>query len=433
MKTFSYGLRYCLLMSMTAFVTGCSSGNVGNLGGTVTGLTTSGLVLVNGSGSVSPSANATSFTFPTLIEQGATYSVTVQAQPTNLICNVTNGTGTMGTVAVKNVTVTCAGSTVTTLAGSGAIGSVNGTGSAASFNVPIGVAVDNLGNVYVADINNNLIRKITPAGVVTTLAGSGSTGSADGSGNLASFNNPAAVAVNNVGNVYVADTKNNLIRMITPAGVVTTFAGSGDIGSVNATGTTASFNNPSGIAVDGEGNVYVADTGNALIRKITPAGEVTTLAGSGTTGSANGTGIAASFANPTGVAVDGAGNVYVADKNNNLIRIITPAGVVSTLAGSGAGGSNNDTGTAASFNDPASVAVSGVGNVYVADSKNNLIRRITPDGVVITLAGTGTIGAINGTTATASFNSPNGVAVNGAGNVYVADTGNSLVRLIAFQ
>ena len=433
MKSFKHLLRRSLLIGCVAFVAGCGSGSLGNLGGTIAGLTANGLVLANGNDSLSPSANASTFTFSTTVEQGAAYSVSVRTQPTNLICSVTNGTGTMGSTAVKNVTVTCVGSTVSTLAGSGAAGAANATGKAASFNAPFGVGVDNQGNVYVADSNNNLIRKVTPGGVVTTLAGSGSIGAADGSGRLANFNHPAAVALSNAGNVYVADSRNNLIRMATAAGVVTTFAGSGAAGAVNDTGVAASFSNPSGIAVDNAGNVYVADTDNALIRMITPAGLVSTFAGSGTAGSANGAGAAASFDHPTGIAVDNAGNVYVADKGNNLIRMITPAGVVSTLAGSGAAGSTNGTGAAASFNSPTGVAVSSVGNVYVADGRNNLVRRITAAGVVSTLAGTGTTGAVNGAIASASFNNPAGVALDSAGNVYVADGGNNLIRLIAFQ
>jgi streptogramin lyase len=321
---------------------------------------------------------------------------------------------------------------VTTLAGSGYRASTNGTGTAASFWNPSGVAVDGNGNVYVADQNNDLIRKITPAGVVTTFAGSGSAGAANGTGTAASFWYPSGVAVDGNGNVYVADQNNDLIRKITPAGVVTTLAGSGSAGAANGTGTAASFNSPNGVAVDGSGNVYVADKFNHLIRKITPAGVVTTLAGSGSDGSANGTGTAASFSYPLGVAVDGSGNVYVAD--SYLIRKITPAGVVTTLAGSGSYGAANGTGTAASFHSPYGVAVDGSGNVYVADYSNQVIRKVTPAGVVTTLAGGAGFnysGSANGTGTAASFKYPNGVAVDGSGNVYVSDYANNLIRKIA--
>jgi len=341
----------------------------------------------------------------------------------------TSGDGIIARSITFNLTIENGG-VVTTLAGSGNEGSANGTGTAASFGAPYGVAVDGSGNVYVADNLSNLIRKITAAGVVTTLAGSGSAGAANGTGTAASFYTPSGVAVDGSGNVYVADFRNNLIRKISAAGVVTTLAGSGSAGASNGTGTAASFYFPFGVAVDGSGNVYVADQDNNLIRKITAAGVVTTLAGSGSAGAANGTGTAASFFAPTGVAVDGSGNVYVADEGNNLIRKITPAGVVTTLAGSGSTGSANGTGTAASFYYPFGVAVDGSGNVYVADYGNNLIRKITAAGVVTTLAGSGSAGAANGTGTAASFAGPFGVAVDGSGNVYVADTLNSLIRKI---
>jgi streptogramin lyase len=317
----------------------------------------------------------------------------------------------------------------TTIA-AGKPGSANGIGTAASFNRPFGVAVDRAGNVYVADQGNNLIRKISPGAVVTTLAGMvGVAGSANGMDTLATFNKPFSVAVDSSGNVYVADTGNNLVRAITPAGLVSTFAGNGKEGAVNGTDST-SFRSPFGVAVDGSGNLYVADYGNNLIRMINKAGVVSTLAGTGATGADNGAGTIATFNLPESVAVDAAGNVYVADNANNLIRKITPAGVVSTLAGTGMAGSANGTGTAASFNSPFGVAVDGSGNVYVADAGNNMIRKISQAGVVITVAGSGARGANNATGAAASFNTPSGLAVDSNDNIYVADEGNNLVRKI---
>jgi sugar lactone lactonase YvrE len=214
-------------------------------------------------------------------------------------------------------------------------GSADGTGAAARFNGPSGVAVDGAGNVFVADNGNNTIRKVTPSGVVTTLAGTaGSYGSADGTGAAARFCSPSGVAVDGAGNVFVADG-NNTIRKITPSGVVTTFAGTaGSYGSADGTGGAARFSSPEGVAVDGAGNVFVADTGNNTVRKITPAGVVTTLAGSAdSSGSADGTGAAARFNGPQGVAVDGSGNVFVADTGNNAIRKISTSGVVTTIVG----------------------------------------------------------------------------------------------------
>ena len=318
--------------------------------------------------------------------------------------------------------------TVNTFAGSGTQGSGNGTGTAASFYQPTGLAIDASGNIYVADFRNNLIREISSAGVVTTLAGSGTQGSANGTGTAASFYQPNAVAVDASGNVYVADNGNNLIRKIAPGGVVTTLAGSGTAGATNGTGTAASFSFPEGVAVDASGNVYVADYGNNMIRKISPAGVVTTLAGSTTQGATNGTGTAASFYEPTALTVDGTGNVYVTDYGNDLIRKINPVGVVTTLAGSGSQGSANGTGTAASFYGPTGIALDASANIYVADFGNNLVREITPAGVVTDF---GSGGLTNGTGIAVPFSGAYGVVLDAAGNVYVASYTNNVIEKIS--
>jgi sugar lactone lactonase YvrE len=320
---------------------------------------------------------------------------------------------------------------VITLAGTAGVpGAANGTGTAASFRNPTGVAVDPSGNVYVADSYNNLIREISPGGVVSTLAGSGAMGSTNATGTAASFNYPYGIGIDPSGNLYVSDTSNELMRKIAPGAVVSTMAGTGATGFMNGAGTVATFDVPIGLAVDSSGNVYVADEYNNAIREITPAGVVSTLAGSGAAGAANGTGTAASFSTPYGVGVDSSGNVYVADTGNNLVRKITPGGVVTTLAGSGAAGTANGTGTAASFSGPAGIGVDSAGNIYVGDAFNNLIRKITPAGVVTTLAGTGAAGANNGAANTATFNEPGALAVDASGNIYVADYNNDLIREI---
>ena len=326
---------------------------------------------------------------------------------------------------------------VTTLAGSaGQIGNADGIGGAARFYSPVGVAVDALGDVYVGDSQTETIRKITPDGGVTTLAGGLGVGSADGTGGSASFNGPSGVAVDAAGNVYVADTTNDTIRKITPAGAVTTLAGgAGLAGSADGTGNAARFNHPEGIAVDGFGNIFVADVNNSTIRKITSTGTVTTFAGSpGQNGSSDGTGGAARFNNPLGVAADGSGNVYVADTNNHTVRKITPAGVVTTLAGNPAkSGGRNGTGSAAQFYFPDGIAADTVGNIYLTDLQFYTIRKITPVGVVTTLAGgvQSILGSKDGVSALAQFFNPLGVAVDGKGNVYVADYLNNSIRMVS--
>ena len=374
---------------------------------------------------------------------GSNYTVTFVANTTGQITPrpitvaATTCTKVYDGTAFPTVTPTITpGSTVTTLAGSvGQQGSSNGTGSAATFFYPFGVAVDSVGNVYVADEDNDEIRKITPSGVVTTLAGSAKqTGSSNGTGSAARFDQPMGIAVDSAGNVYVADETNDEIRKITPSGVVTTLAGSaGQMGSSDGTGSAARFSCPKGVAVDSAGNVYVSET-DFLIRKITPSGVVTTLAGAvGQAGSVNGTGSAARFNNPTGVAVDSAGNVYVADEYNDEIRQISPSGVVTTLAGSaGQTGSSNGSGSAARFYYHSAVAVDSAGNVYVAEWGNDLLREINFSGVVTTLAGSAEqTGSTNGTPSAARFNEPMGVAVDSQGNVYVADYENQEIREIS--
>jgi sugar lactone lactonase YvrE len=316
---------------------------------------------------------------------------------------------------------------VTTFAGSGTEGSNNGTGTAASFYRPRGVTTDASGNVYVADGASRKIRKITPDGVVTTLAGNGKIGSNDGIGTDASFYNPQGLATDAENNIYVADCSNHKIRKITPNGVVTTFAGSGTKGSNDSIGTAASFYYPDGVATDALGNIYVADTYNHKIRKITPEGKVTTLAGTGTPGSTDGVVSVASFSYPTDVTIDGSGNLYVVDQNNHKIRKITPDGLVITFAGNGSSGSENGTGTAASFYYPEGATTDALGNVYVADESNNKIRKITPERVVTTLAGS-VSGSTDGTGTFARFNYPFDVATDASGNVYVADYFNNKVR-----
>ncbi len=284
-----------------------------------------------------------------------------------------------------------------------------------------------MGNLYVADAGSSLIRKITPAAAVSTIAGSpGGAGSANGVGSAAKFNGPNAVAVDATGNVYVADTYNHIIRQITSLGSVSTISGvAGISGSADGTNNTARFYAPFGIAVDGTGNLYVSDTGNYTIRKITPTEVVTTIAGSaGSTGTNDGAGSSARFGFPRGIAIDGTSNLYVADALNYTIRKITPVGAswnVSTIAGlAGSKGSVDGTGSAARFISPHTIAAENAGTLFVSDAYNT-----TPTIRQLTLVGT------NWVVSTISVVGGSCVAVDSSGNLFVAGDAGSVINEIS--
>ncbi|WP_461463657.1 T9SS type B sorting domain-containing protein [Mucilaginibacter sp.] len=319
---------------------------------------------------------------------------------------------------------------VSTYAGIHHVGFANGTLTTASFNQPRDATVDLSGNVYIID-DNNVIRKVSPSGVVTTFAGTGVVGHTDGPGSSATFAYPLGIITDASGNVYVTDSNNNMIRKITPDGIVSTLAGSGVVGAADGSGSTASFHAPMGIGIDAFGNLYVADMFNNMIRKITPAGIVSTVAGNGSYGSSNGIGAVASFTQPEDVTIDAVGNMFVADAGNNEIRKITPAGMVSTLAGSGAVGKSDGTGSAASFKFPCAITYC-AGNLYVADASNQIIRKVTPVGVVTTIAGAanGSYGDVDGIGRAAQFSYPYGLGTDGS-SIYIADNQNSDIRKLS--
>ena len=316
---------------------------------------------------------------------------------------------------------------VSTLAGSSQ-GLDNQPGTAAKFSNPSGTAVDSSGTVYVADSANHVIRRITSAGVVTTFAGDGISGSKDGTGSGAQFNTPSAIVINSSGTLFVSDSGNHCIRKITSAGVVSTFAG-GSSGFADGIGSNAQFNSPQGIVVDSLGNVFVADSGNHRIRSITAAGQVSTLAGQSTSGTTDDSGTSARFNTPIGIAIDSLRNLYVTDKNGHRIRKVTAQGGVSTLAGS-TSGFTNDTGTAAQFNSPVGIAVDSTGTLYVADTGNHRIRTVSSTGVVTTFVGLSNSGTSNGSPSQAQFNSPYSITVGTTGVFYVADYSNHRIRKI---
>jgi sugar lactone lactonase YvrE len=322
--------------------------------------------------------------------------------------------------------------TFATLAGSvGKAGLVDGAGSGALFSKPTGLAVDGGGNLYVADSTNYAVRKVTPAGMVTTIMDQQTIGAAVNLGIFLFV--PKGVAVDGSGNVYVSGA--NVILKLSSTGVISLLAGSPQFLNGFADGplAQAQFNSPLGLAVDGSGNLYVADGGNHAVRKISPSlGVVSTLAGDPPQfGFADGTGSAARFEQPTGVALDSSGNVFVTDSGGAFtVRKVTPGGVVTTIAGTaGAIGFADGTGGAAQFNALNGIAIDSAGNLYVTDDTNT-IRKVTAAGVVTTLAGTsGSTGSTDGTGASALFSGPNGIAVDATGDLFVADSFNDTIRV----
>jgi serine/threonine protein kinase, bacterial len=329
---------------------------------------------------------------------------------------------------------------VRTLAGTGTSGRTDGPGSTATFAGPGQAALDAQGNLYVADTDNHCVRKVTPAGVVSTLAGRGTAGYVDGPAATAAFSAPTGVAVDGQGTVYVADAGNNCIRAVSPAGTVSTRAGTTAPGLQDGPAATALFWEPTGLACDPQGTLYVADARNERIRQITAQGVVSTLAGSGPPdvtfvpdNFADGPAAAALFYAPSGVAVDARGAVYVADYQNNRVRKIA-AGVVSTVAGS-TGGYAEGVGSQAQLYLPTSLAVDASGVLYVADWGNGCLRRIAPTGQVRLLAGNPRqLGYADGPAATALFSRSVGIAVRPSGAVlYVADSNNRRIRQLTRQ
>ncbi|MEQ1748564.1 MAG: choice-of-anchor D domain-containing protein [Prosthecobacter sp.] len=343
--------------------------------------------------------------------------------------------GQDGDSTLRKITPAGVVSTVAGSLGNGGYGYADGTGPAAKFRSLFSICVAANGVMHVADEGNDLIRRVTPAGVVTTFAGSLPTdGSADGTGTAARFYAPMGMVVNAAGEVWVADQYNCAIRKVTASGVVTTYAGSaGSIGSDDGPVATAKFRYPTGLALGASGNLWVADGSNRTVRLISPAGVVSTVAGmAGQSSIVDGTGADARFNYPSDIAVDVAGNAFVPEVYSNLIRKVTPGGVVTTVAGSTIGGWLDGTGTAARFSYPSAVCTDTSGNLYVPDYLTNVIRKISPTYQVSTLAGTGySVGSADGAGAAARFKTPNGIAVNGAGTVFVADTYNNTIRRIS--
>jgi sugar lactone lactonase YvrE len=356
--------------------------------------------------SATASENAVSFNGVNAIISSASYTAIDALVP------LAAGTGPVA-VRVNNITAT--GSVFTYI-----LAPVAST--VTQFTTPFNLVSDNNGNLYISDFTTHVIRKLTTAGVLTTFAGTGQAGYANGKVADAQFNKPAGIAIDSKNeNIFVVDNGNHCIRVISLAsGTVATYAGFPQAGYSDGLASIAQFNGPIGLAIDGTGNLYVGDTGNSRVRKISTSAVVSTLAPNNPV-----------FTGIAGVVVDGNGTVYAAEALNHRIQKISPTGAVSTLAGSTTSGFINATGTAARFNVPYSISIDATGNIFVADFSNHSIRKITPQGVTTTLLGTGTPGFVEG--ANAQFNQPIGITVRTNGDIYVADFGNMRVRRITFE
>jgi len=348
------------------------------------------------------------------------------------------GTGYGSVITFKtNSTSAIINATVSTIAGNtaGSYGFQNGAGLSALFNGPQAISFNPIaGNLYISDTFNNLIRTMTTAGAVSSLTNP-ALGWVDGPLSSALFYAPATVAFDAQGNAYVADLGNNIIRKITTAGVVSTLAGNGLNGYVDGPALTAEFSSPSGIAVDSKGTVYVADRGNNIIREVSPSGTVTSLAGllapvgasqNNYPNYLDGTTSASAFNGPCAVAIDGLGNLYVADINNRAIRsIVVSTGVVTTIAGNPE--QRNVVGA------PVALATDAANNLYIADESGRILE-ITAAHTLYVLAGSlNTAGYVDGPGASALFNNPQGVAVDAQGNVYATDFNNNVIRKITIK
>jgi len=332
--------------------------------------------------------------------------------------------------------------TITTVAGTGIAGYFGNDGPAASskLNNPYSVAVDSSGNIYIADYGNNVIRKVNTDvnEIITTVAGNGVLGYSgdDGAAVSAQLNRPCGVTVDSSGNIYIADTNNRRIRKVDTGGIITTIAGNGTLGysGDNGPATSAKLSDPHNVAVDSSGNIYIADTINNCIRKVNTKGIITTIAGNGGYGYSgdNGPATSAQLLNPTDMVVDSSGNIHIADWGNHRIRKVNKRGIINTVAGNGIEGYSGDNGpaTSAQLADPYSVAVDSSGNIYIADTNNNRIRKVDTGGIITSIAGSGEQGYSEDDDAATSsqLDWPLSVAVDSSGNIFIADWGNHRIR-----
>ena len=335
---------------------------------------------------------------------------------------------------------------ITTFAGNGVetFGGDGGPATSASLNFPSGVAVDTLDNVYIADTVNNRVRKVDPFGIITTVAGDGSPAFAGDGGpaTAASLNFPRRVEFDTAGNLYIADSSNNRIRKVDSGGIISTVAGNGlaEFSGDSGPATLAGLNSPAGVAIDGAGNVYIADPNNSRIRIVDTSGIITTVVGSGSLFSSGdgGPAVSASVFDPWDVVTAPAGSVFLTERDfdleGNRVRKVNASGDITTIAGTGLAGFSGDGGaaTAARLNFPTGLAIDSAGSVYIADAFNSRLRKIDSGGIITTVAGDGTFGfgGDGGPAVAASLNFPQGVAVDATGQLYIADSGNFRVRMV---
>jgi streptogramin lyase len=302
---------------------------------------------------------------------------------------------------------------------------------------PKGVTVDLSGNVYMTESSHH-IRKISTNGIITTIGGGSFNGLGDGGPALqAQFLTPTGIAVDTLGNIYIADYNNHRIRIINSSGIVNTFAGGGSSQADSVAATSAWLSYPNGVAVDKIGNVYISDFGHAKIRMVNQAGIITTIAGNGlgTYSGDGGPATSASINGPVGITVDNANNIYFADYYNNRIRKINTNGIITTVAGNGTGGFSGDgaLATNAKLNQPQGVAIDGLGNIFITDWSNGRIRKVDPSGIITTYAGTGTWGGTgdNGPASLATITQPFGITVDVTGSIYFSDVANNKLRKVS--
>lgn len=323
-------------------------------------------------------------------------------------------------------------SVVTTYAGDGTQGFANGPALEAKFNFPSGLVFDQSDNLYVCDRDINLIRRVdVNTGLVSTHAGSGSSTSTDGNGSSASFARPDGITIDVEGNLLVTEFLSGNIRKVTPGLDVITLAGNGISGYANGIGSAAQFNAPYGIVINAQGIIFVGDVGNTRIRRVTPEGDASTLAGNNDIDHTDGTGAAASFKSPYGLVVDQIGDIVITD--GNVLRKVTLEGVVTTIAGSDAGGFTNGPLESAEFKGMRGITRWRNDSFIIADMENNVIRMITPSGTVITIAGDGTAGYQNGNGPAAKFNGPYSIAVNSKNEIFVGERDNHVIRKLVLK